>query len=121
MFRTWIALAAVVVSALGLAAQADPNATLAGTWEVTVEAGDETHRGKAVFTLKGSEVGGTLYTDRGEGIVSGTLMGTTLAFTTTIGDLYLKWTGELKGAEIVNGILDYGDGHGTWVARRSDP
>jgi hypothetical protein len=118
MFRIWIVVAAVLAAGQNLAAQTETTG-LAGTWEFTVEAGDETHRGQAVFTLKGTEVGGTLYTDRGEGIITGNLTGASLTFTTTIGDLYLKWTGELKGTEIVNGILDYGEGLGTWVARRS--
>jgi hypothetical protein len=101
----------------------EPSVDMTGSWEVTVDTGDETITAVMKVTQEGAKFAGTMETPFGEGKVEdGTVSGNAIEFAIVIGageeSMRVEVRGTVEG-ENASGDGDSPDGSFTWTARRT--
>jgi hypothetical protein len=103
-------------------APASGAASVAGTWELTVESPMGSRTSDAVFTQSGETLGGKMVSQRGEAPLQGTIKGDNVAFNLTINaqgqDLTIDYSGKVTG-DTMSGTVQFGSfGDGKWTGKR---
>lgn len=112
-----------ILLVVGLVCTAALNAqnTVAGTWDLAINGPEGPINAGAVLKQDGEKVTGTLTSPQGENQVAGTMTGKTMALqftvTTPQGNLDIKVTAEVNGAEM-KGIVDFGMGQADFTGKK---
>ena len=112
-----------VLLELGLlfSAAVGAQSSVAGSWDLSINGPEGPITAGAVLKQDGEKVTGTLSSPQGETQVAGTMTGKTmaLAFTVTTpqGNLDIKVTAEVNGAEM-KGMMDFGMGQADFTGKK---
>ena len=102
---------------VGVSAQSN----VAGTWDLAINGPEGPITANAVLKQDAEKVTGTLSSPQGEVQVTGTLTGKNLAAAFTIvtpqGNLDIKLTAEVNGAEM-KGMIDFGMGQADFTGKK---
>jgi hypothetical protein len=110
----------LVVGVVFTAALAAQN-SVAGSWDLAITGPEGPVTANAVLKQDGDKVSGTVSSAQGEAQVAGTMTGKTLAaqftVTTAQGNLDIKVTAEVNGAEM-KGMMDFGMGQAEFTGKK---
>ena len=95
--------------------------SVAGSWDLAINGPEGPLTAAAVLKQDGDKVTGTLTSPQGETAVAGTMTGKTMALAFTVatpqGNLDIKVTAEVNGAEM-KGMMDFGMGQADFTGKK---
>ncbi|MGC1187992.1 MAG: hypothetical protein WA871_11435 [Candidatus Acidiferrales bacterium] len=111
--------------AFGLAVRAqDQPANVAGAWQMTFEGRNGTVNQTLTLTQNGTNLTGTVHSDRGDSPVTGTIAGSAIDFSikrsTPNGDFTIEYKGTVTG-DSMKGSFTMGQNSRDWSATRQKP
>jgi len=115
LFSILLAFGLVCTAALGA------QGTVAGSWDLSINGPEGPITAGAVLKQDGDKVSGTISSPQGETQVAGTMTGKTMALQFTVatqqGNLDIKVTAEVNGAEM-KGMMDFGAGQADFTGKK---
>lgn len=118
MFRK-MALAAALAAAIGVSAFAQ--SSVSGGWDLSINGPEGPIAASCMLKQDGDKVSGTLESPQGTVNVAGEMKGKTLSMSFTVptpqGNLDIKVTGEVDGANM-KGMIDFGMGQADFTGKK---
>lgn len=112
-----VALVLGLVFTAALRAQND----VSGSWDLSINGPEGPISATAALKQEGDKVSGTLSSPQGETAVAGTMTGTTMALAFSVstpqGNLDIKVSAEVNGAEM-KGMMDFGMGQADFTGKK---
>jgi aerobic carbon-monoxide dehydrogenase large subunit len=117
-----LSLIVALIALVGLVATPRAQAGVDGTWALTFDTPMGSLDASATFKSEGETLTGTMDSQAGSTAFKGTIKGNALAFVMNVstpqGDLSIAMNGEVEG-DTIKGTFDFGQGTGTWTAKRT--